>query len=164
MRIFSTDKNYILKFKSCIYDCYRFFLQNLAFYRGGSIIPRKERPRRASTLMRNDPYTLYVVLDSNVSFCSSNTILNMYNIFLQKSARGTLYTDDFESFEYREKKYLYLDFEFKDNTLRNRKIDDTNYQTEEWLERVVILGPPSGIKSATLKSKSICALISLNQN
>lgn len=35
-----------------------------------------------------------------------------------------------------------------------RKIDSTDYQTEEWLERVVIVGPPSGIKSATLKSKS----------
>lgn len=72
----------------------------------------------------------------------------------QNSARGTLYIDDFESFEYREKKYLYLEFQFEDNTLRNKKIDDTNYRTEEWLERVVILGPPNGIKSATLKSKS----------
>lgn len=83
-------------------------------------------------------------------------ILNyLGNVFKQQSARGTLYIDDFESFEYREKKYLYLEFEFKNNILKNRKIDNTNYQTEEWLERVVILGPPSGIKSATLKSKSI---------
>lgn len=81
------------------------------------------------------------------------------NMFFQKSARGTLYIDDFESFEYREKKYLYLEFVFKDNILRNRKIDDTDYHTEEWLERIVILGPPSGIKSATLKSKSNVALL-----
>lgn len=37
------------------------------YYRGGNIIPRKDRPRRASTLTHNDPYTLYIALDSNVS-------------------------------------------------------------------------------------------------
>lgn len=150
----SCGKIYLFRFRGCVYDCY-LFLQILAYYKGGSIIPRKERPRRASALMRNDPYTLYVALDANVSCSPFNIILNHFQrFFLQKSARGTLYTDDFESFEYREKKYLYLDFEFKNNTLRNRKIDNTDYKTEEWLERVVILGPPSGIKSATLKSKS----------
>lgn len=45
--------------------------------------------------------------------------------------------------------FIFLRFMFVD-----RKIDDTDYKTEEWLERVVIVGPPSGIKSATLKSTS----------
>jgi alpha-glucosidase (family GH31 glycosyl hydrolase) len=36
--------------------------------RGGSIIPRKERLRRSSALMRFDPYTLFVALDKNVSY------------------------------------------------------------------------------------------------
>lgn len=36
------------------------------YYRGGSIIPRKDRPRRASTLTHDDPFTLYVALDNNV--------------------------------------------------------------------------------------------------
>lgn len=42
------------------------FLQVPVYYRGGSIIPRKDRPRRAASLMHDDPYTLYVVLDGNV--------------------------------------------------------------------------------------------------
>ncbi|KAJ8910035.1 hypothetical protein NQ315_013243 [Exocentrus adspersus] len=76
--------------------------KNVAFYRGGSIIPRKDRPRRSASLMRNDPFTLYVALDS------------------KKTATGNLYLDDNESFEYRNKKYLYLHFAFKDNTLTSR--------------------------------------------
>lgn len=31
--------------------------------RGGSIVPRKERARRSSSLMVRDPYTLVVALD-----------------------------------------------------------------------------------------------------
>lgn len=46
------------------------------FQRGGSIIPTKERVRRASSLMINDPYTLRVALDSNVFlFHNLNQIL-----------------------------------------------------------------------------------------
>nr|XP_006822261.1 PREDICTED: neutral alpha-glucosidase AB-like [Saccoglossus kowalevskii] len=41
------------------------------FQRGGSIIPRKERVRRSSTLMQDDPYTLVVAVnkDGSVSQC-----------------------------------------------------------------------------------------------
>ena len=53
------------------------------FQRGGSIIPRKLRLRRSSTLMKHDPYTLYVALDG-----------------LGK-ATGELHMDDEESFGYR---------------------------------------------------------------
>lgn len=34
-------------------------------------------------------------------------------------------------------------------------IDKTDYATEEWIERVVILGAPSGIKGAKLTSQSM---------
>jgi alpha 1,3-glucosidase len=37
------------------------------FQRGGSIIPKKERARRNSELMRNDPYTLQIALNSKVT-------------------------------------------------------------------------------------------------
>ena len=33
------------------------------YQRGGSILPRKLRLRRSSTMMKNDPYTLYIALD-----------------------------------------------------------------------------------------------------
>lgn len=36
------------------------------FLRGGSIVPRKDRIRRSSTLTVNDPYSLYVALDGKV--------------------------------------------------------------------------------------------------
>ena len=38
------------------------------FLRGGSIIPKKMRVRRSSSLMANDPYTLVVALDNEVWF------------------------------------------------------------------------------------------------
>lgn len=42
----------------------------------------------------------------------------MLNVFvLQNVAEGTLYIDDGESYEYQNKKYLYMKFEFKDNKL-----------------------------------------------
>lgn len=107
------------------------------YYKGGAIISRKDRPRRASSLTYSDPYTLYVALDNN------------------KSADGTLFLDDFESFDYKNKKYLYLSFEFKDNKLTSSHLEEkADFQTEAWLERVVILGPPSGVKGAQLTSKS----------
>uniref|UniRef100_A0A672TFJ0 Glucosidase II alpha subunit n=1 Tax=Sinocyclocheilus grahami TaxID=75366 RepID=A0A672TFJ0_SINGR len=56
------------------------------FQRGGSIIPRKDRVRRSSTCMENDPYTLYVALSP------------------KKFAEGELYIDDGHSFNYDTKK------------------------------------------------------------
>ncbi|KAF5297351.1 hypothetical protein FQR65_LT01281 [Abscondita terminalis] len=103
---------------------------------GGGIISRKDRPRRASTLTHDDPYTLYVALDEN------------------NSAEGTLYIDDNESFEYRKKAYVYIKFSYKDGVLTSSFIDeDATYPTNAWIERVVVINPPSGIKHATLQSK-----------
>ncbi|XP_044751418.1 neutral alpha-glucosidase AB [Coccinella septempunctata] len=107
------------------------------FYRGGSIICRKDRPRRASSLMHKDPFTLIIALDSN------------------NSAKGTLYIDDNESFEYRKQKYLYIQFQFKNNELTSSLIDKTDYETLEWIERVIVLGAPSGVQKAVLTSKSL---------
>jgi alpha 1,3-glucosidase len=72
------------------------------YQRGGTIVPKKERIRRASTLMHDDPYTLIVAVDEN------------------KHAKGTLYIDDEKSFDYRQGQYLYLEFEFKDGVLSSR--------------------------------------------
>lgn len=103
------------------------------FQRGGTIVPRKDRIRRAATLMKDDPYTLVVAVDKNAL------------------AKGTLYIDDETSFEYRSGKYLYLEFEFKDNVLSSKKIDATaTYPTKSWLERVVLVGLAKTPKSATL--------------
>lgn len=66
------------------------FLQIPVFQRGGSIIPRKDRVRRASTLMREDPYTLVVALDTD------------------RKAQGTLYIDDEHTFDYRQVRLQFL--------------------------------------------------------
>lgn len=104
------------------------------YQRGGSIVPRKERIRRAATLMINDPITLYVCMDR------------------QQEARGTLYTDDEKSFEYRNGKFIYQEFEFINGVLANRFIDaEAKYPaTQSWLERIVLVGLARVPKSATL--------------
>ncbi|KAJ8949569.1 hypothetical protein NQ318_016200 [Aromia moschata] len=63
------------------------------FYRGGSIISRKDIKRPSTTQMVDDPYTLYINLDS------------------EQSASGRLYVDDYTSFAYREEElFLYIRF------------------------------------------------------
>lgn len=71
----------------------------MVFYKGGSIIPRKDRPRRSSVVMHNDPFTFYVALDQH------------------QTASGTLYVDDYESFNYRDNKSLYIVMWFENNKL-----------------------------------------------
>lgn len=93
------------------------------FQRGGSIIPRKDRVRRASTLMREDPYTLVIALDSD------------------GKAQGTLYIDDEHTFDYRQGKFLYLAFSYEGGVLTSKKIDPNgSYDTASWLERVIVIG------------------------
>lgn len=52
--------------------------------RGGSIIPTRDRPRRASSLMHRDPFTLRIALDSSLT------------------ARGEIYLDDGVTYAYKE--------------------------------------------------------------
>ncbi|XP_077995538.1 neutral alpha-glucosidase AB-like isoform X2 [Glandiceps talaboti] len=93
------------------------------YQRGGTIIPRKERVRRSSALMQDDPYTLVVALDKD------------------GKAKGDLYIDDGHSFEYKNGKYLFLEFEFSDHKLISRPIGyNQQFTTKSWLEKVVILG------------------------
>lgn len=87
--------------------------------------------------MINDPYTLVVCLDKS------------------SEAKGTLYIDDEKSFDYRQGKYNYLEFEFKDNVLSSRSVDDkSSFPTKSWLERVRLAGLSKTPKSATLKTQS----------
>ena len=43
------------------------FFQIPVYQKGGTIVPRKERIRRSSSLTVHDPYTLVVCLDNAVS-------------------------------------------------------------------------------------------------
>jgi alpha 1,3-glucosidase len=69
------------------------------FYRGGSIIPRKDRVRRSSSLTWSDPYTLVVAVDAN------------------NQAAGRLYFDDFETFAYESGAYVDKAIVFRDGSL-----------------------------------------------
>ncbi|OJJ08010.1 hypothetical protein ASPVEDRAFT_381176 [Aspergillus versicolor CBS 583.65] len=99
---------------------------------GGHVIPRKDRPRRSSGLMKYDPYTLVVVLDKN------------------GQADGTLYVDDGETFDYQRGGYVHRRFRFQDSSLMSEDIATHGPQTAAYLksiasvrvERVVVIDPP----------------------
>lgn len=99
------------------------------FYRGGSIIPRRERPRRSTAAMARDPFTLVVSLDHN------------------GTAEGSLYLDDGRSYAFIRGLYLHRRFSFQDNTLSNRKLQqegvpEQTLQSDLQVERIVVLGLP----------------------
>ncbi|CAH2242557.1 jg8129 [Pararge aegeria aegeria] len=103
------------------------------YQRGGTIVPRKERVRRASSLMANDPYTLVVALDSN------------------NTAHGTVYIDDGETFDYKSNKYIYGSFDYQPAAIAYKFINkDANYPTRSWVERIVIAGIKNAPKAAKL--------------
>lgn len=110
---------------------------NIYFYRGGSIVPRRDTVRSSSVYTHEDPYTLYVFLDDN------------------NEARGTLYADDTASFNYQNKEYLYYEFTYTNNNLSSRKIDkDANYDGSLNIGNALVYRPPSAIRTAKLHMHS----------
>ncbi|XP_060808019.1 neutral alpha-glucosidase AB [Amyelois transitella] len=103
------------------------------YQRGGTVLPRKERVRRASALMAADPYTLVVALDAN------------------NTASGTLYIDDGETYEYRNNKYIYAKLEYSPEIMSYTFINENaSYATRSWVERIVIAGIKAPPKTAKL--------------
>jgi alpha 1,3-glucosidase len=106
------------------------------YQRGGTIVPRKMRQRRASSLMKNDPFTLVVALN-NVG-----------------EARGDVYADDYHSHGYRGGKYIHKQFTYSNGWLSSKSVDpNASYETKEWLERVIVLGVPSKPKSINIETE-----------
>lgn len=109
------------------------------FARGGHIIPRKDRPRRSSHLMRYDPFTLVVILGR-----SGNAV-------------GSLYVDDGESFDYESgaKLLLNLVFDMETKTLTSTDVTAKGPLTESFrrsiagvrVEKVVLIGAPAKWKN-----------------
>eukprot|EP00093_Oithona_nana_P001923 01923.XXX_16815_20980_1 [CDS] Oithona nana genome sequencing. len=105
------------------------------YQKGGSIIPKKERVRRSSALMANDPVTLIVALNK------------------QNEARGTLYMDDGATFNYRTKsEFSLIEFDFSKNKLTGHLKSKPGFQCKSWLERVVIYGVQEAPKEAKIVS------------
>lgn len=74
------------------------------FIRGGAIVPTRERPRRASPLMKRDPFTLTVALDRD------------------GAATGELYLDDGESYAFRAGALVWRAFDFAKGKLSSRDL------------------------------------------
>ncbi|KAF3935329.1 Alpha-glucosidase [Dactylella cylindrospora] len=100
--------------------------------RGGHIIPRRDRHRRSSGLMKHDPFTLVVVLG------------------VEGNAVGHLYVDDGETFDYKKGYFIHRKFTFSAVT---RSLTSTNlhpdpasaakYWKEEkslHIEKIIIVG------------------------
>ncbi|GKZ00409.1 hypothetical protein MPSEU_000993900 [Mayamaea pseudoterrestris] len=115
------------------------------YQRGGSIIPRKLRLRRSTLLMKSDPYTLFVALDS------------------AKQAKGTLHMDDEETLGYI-KLYEYCNSNFtadmhgSDGTISNAVKVGSGWTEfldklagDRTIERIVVMGVDAHPKSIKLE-------------
>lgn len=99
---------------------------------GGHIIPRKDRRRRSSGLMKWDPYTLIVTLSKDFT------------------AKGDLYIDDGETFDYQNGAFIHRKFEFKDDVLQSTSIGTRGKLADSFdhsmkivkIERIIIVGAP----------------------
>ncbi|KAF9207018.1 hypothetical protein BGZ49_001354 [Haplosporangium sp. Z 27] len=116
------------------------------YQRAGTIIPKRERPRRSSKAMENDPFTLVIALDS------------------QGEATGRIYLDDGETFNYEQGDYIWREFRVSNGLLssRNLKADQLGKVTEFVqrigalrIERLVILGSNTKLTKATVNSGSV---------
>ncbi|XP_059656314.1 probable glucan 1,3-alpha-glucosidase [Cornus florida] len=109
-----------------------------SFQRAGTIIPRKDRFRRSSTQMMNDPYTLVIALNSS------------------KAAEGQLYVDDGKSFEFEQGAYIHRHFVFSDGKLTSSKMaasgpGKSQFSLDCIVERIILLGLSPGPTSALVE-------------
>lgn len=99
---------------------------------GGHIIPRKDRPRKSSGLMKWDPYTLVVVVGRD------------------GKADGSLYIDDGETFDFQKGAFIHRRFVFEESSLRSEDLTSKGAKTAEYLktmenvrvERVIVVNAP----------------------
>ncbi|GFY87475.1 glycosyl hydrolases family 31 protein [Actinidia rufa] len=119
-----------------------------AFQRAGTIIPRKDRFRRSSTQMENDPYTLVIALNST------------------QEAEGELYIDDGKSFEFAKGAYLHRRFVFSNGKLTSSNAapsasGKSQFSSDCVVERIILLGYSPGPKSTRIEPANQKAEIEL---
>lgn len=92
------------------------------FIKGGGIIPIKQRLRRSSKLLRFEPITLLVALNS------------------EDSAQGLIYFDDEESNDYEDSNKIYMKkIHFQKSEMFIAHIND-DFKISNKIERIIILG------------------------
>ena len=113
------------------------------FLRGGSIFARKDRARRSTSAMKNDPLTIIVALDEN------------------GLARGTYYNDDGESYEYEasaQQAFTRRQLVFADNALTVSSVSSNedggsgnpnHFFDDTLIERVTVFGINHNSEGAT---------------
>lgn len=97
------------------------------FIRGGHIVFRKDRKRRSSQLMQNDPYTLLIAVDRD------------------GNSHGHIYSDDGISFDYENKsEYLVAEVDFNDNGIKGtpRHVANRSFANHR-IERIIVYGAQS---------------------
>ncbi|KHN31186.1 Neutral alpha-glucosidase AB [Glycine soja] len=109
-----------------------------AFQRAGTIIARKDRFRRSSTQMANDPYTLVVALNSS------------------QAAEGELYIDDGSSFNFLQGGYIHRRFIFSNGKLTSIDLAPASgskgrYPSDAFIERIILLGHAPSSKNALIE-------------
>jgi alpha 1,3-glucosidase len=119
---------------------------------GGNIIPIRQRVRRSSPLMWQDPFTLIISLSK------------------EGTASGKLYLDDGVGYDYEKGEYILRQFEFASGTLRSTaKSTPTSNELvtydprNNWaqaighvrVERIIILGLKSEPKSITAGGNAV---------
>ncbi|KAL3637867.1 putative glucan 1,3-alpha-glucosidase [Castilleja foliolosa] len=109
-----------------------------AFQRAGTIIPRKDRFRRSSTQMENDPYTLVIALNSSMA------------------AEGELYVDDGKSFEFQQGAYIHRLFTFSNGKFTSSSVGpstagNNRVSSECTVERIILLGLSPAPKNALVE-------------
>lgn len=96
------------------------------YIKGGSIITRKDRYRRSSKLMENDPYLLVIALDRS------------------GTAEGILYIDDGESHDYKSGKYVLVQLKASRDSISATVVStDREYAStlgKIKIEKITILG------------------------
>ncbi|KAK6128410.1 hypothetical protein DH2020_037846 [Rehmannia glutinosa] len=108
-----------------------------AFQRAGTIIPRKDRFRRSSTQMENDPYTLVIALNSSMA------------------AEGELYVDDGKS-SIPARRIHTSSFSFSNGKLTSSNMGtatggNNKFASECTVERIILLGLSPAPKNALVK-------------
>eukprot|EP01018_Ginkgo_biloba_P019091 Gb_13061 [translate_table: standard] len=98
-----------------------------AFQQAGTIIPRKDRFRRSSTQMADDPYTLVIALNHSLE------------------AEGELYMDDGRSYDYNKGAYIHRRFVFSNGrltslNLASNKSGEKIFSSNCVIERIILLG------------------------
>ncbi|KAJ6378065.1 hypothetical protein OIU78_028320 [Salix suchowensis] len=109
-----------------------------AFQRAGTIIPRKDRLRRSSTQMVNDPYTLVIALNSS------------------QAAEGELYIDDGKSYEFLQGAFIHRRFVFANGKLTSINLAPSSTSKSQFsstciIERIILLGYSPGPKNALIE-------------